>query len=41
MERVVKPGKKIILTQGDITELSTDAIVNAANEDLILGGGVA
>ncbi|MEJ5300998.1 MAG: macro domain-containing protein [Thermodesulforhabdaceae bacterium] len=41
MERVVKPGKKIVLTQGDITELSTDAIVNAANEDLILGGGVA
>lgn len=41
MEKEVKPGKKIILTQGDITELSTDAIVNAANEDLILGGGVA
>jgi O-acetyl-ADP-ribose deacetylase (regulator of RNase III) len=41
MERVVKSDKKIILTQGDITELSTDAIVNAANEDLILGGGVA
>lgn len=41
MERTVKTGKKIILTQGDITELATDAIVNAANEDLILGGGVA
>ncbi|MCX7823562.1 MAG: macro domain-containing protein [Syntrophobacterales bacterium] len=41
MERMVKGGKKIILTQGDITELSTDAIVNAANEDLILGSGVA
>lgn len=29
------------LCQGDITELHTDAIVNAANAQLILGGGVA
>ncbi|MCI0527864.1 MAG: macro domain-containing protein [Nitrospira sp.] len=29
------------LVQGDITELSTDAIVNAANAALILGSGVA
>jgi len=29
------------LVQGDITELDTDAIVNAANSQLILGGGVA
>jgi len=29
------------LKQGDITELSTDAIVNAANANLILGAGVA
>ncbi|HEX78253.1 MAG TPA: macro domain-containing protein [Dehalococcoidia bacterium] len=29
------------LVQGDITELDTDAIVNAANAALILGGGVA
>ncbi len=29
------------LEQGDITESNTDAIVNAANSDLILGAGVA
>ena len=33
--------EKIILTHGDLTEMETDAIVNAANNDLILGGGVA
>ncbi|MGH9709183.1 MAG: macro domain-containing protein [Candidatus Acidiferrales bacterium] len=32
---------KIILLQGDLTEMDTDAIVNAANNDLQLGGGVA
>jgi len=31
----------IELIEGDITELSTDVIVNAANAQLILGGGVA
>jgi len=29
------------LLDGDITEMDTDAIVNAANAQLILGGGVA
>lgn len=29
------------ITQGDITEMDTEAIVNAANENLILGAGVA
>jgi O-acetyl-ADP-ribose deacetylase (regulator of RNase III) len=40
MEKTVK-GKKIRLVQGDLTELAVDAIVNAANASLILGGGVA
>ena len=29
------------LLDGDITEMDTDAIVNAANAQLVLGGGVA
>lgn len=34
-------GKQLVLVQGDITEMDTDAIVNAANRDLVLGAGVA
>ena len=34
-------GKELILLQGDITEMATDAVVNAANQNLVLGAGVA
>ena len=34
-------GKKLKLVEGNIVALHVDAIVNAANKSLILGGGVA
>lgn len=34
-------GRTLQLVQGDITEMETEAIVNAANAQLVLGGGVA
>ena len=33
--------EKIVIQQGDLTDMDTDAIVNAANNDLHLGAGVA
>jgi len=41
MNEISVKNSKIRLVQGDITELETDAIVNAANTKLILGSGVA
>jgi len=34
-------GRTLELVEGDITEMDTEAIVNAANAQLVLGGGVA
>ena len=39
--RMKEIASRIMIQQGDLTEMDTDAIVNAANNDLILGAGVA
>ena len=41
MKEIKVKDSTIRLEQGDITELNTDVIVNAANAQLIMGGGVA
>ncbi len=41
MDEVTINGRTLRLVEGDITDLDTDAIVNAANSHLQLGSGVA
>jgi len=41
MKERIFSGKKIVLIQGDVTDSETDAIVNAANNHLWMGAGVA
>lgn len=39
---IMKPlSERIVIRKGDITDMDVDAVVNAANNDLMLGAGVA
>lgn len=40
-ERVLHGGARLALVRGDLTRMDVDAVVNAANEDLRHGGGLA
>jgi O-acetyl-ADP-ribose deacetylase (regulator of RNase III) len=41
MDEWIIKGRKLKLVEGNIVQLNVDAVVNAANKSLILGGGVA
>jgi O-acetyl-ADP-ribose deacetylase (regulator of RNase III) len=41
MDGIMGAGRRIVVVLGDITDMEVDAIVNAANTDLVLGSGVA
>lgn len=41
MKEWTTEGKKIILVEGNLALLDVEAVVNAANKNLVLGGGVA
>lgn len=41
MDGTMGAGRRIVVVLGDITDMEVDAIVNAANTDLVLGSGVA
>jgi O-acetyl-ADP-ribose deacetylase (regulator of RNase III) len=41
MDETLGADRRIVVTEGDITDMDVDAVVNAANTDLVLGSGVA